>query len=67
MKAGESMRRNFAQILKDAKVDIKVEYQNFMECYMIAAFKYQTQTEYPFMMSSAHILLLFILEGHVFR
>lgn len=27
MKAGESMRRNFAQILKDAKIDIKVEYQ----------------------------------------
>ena len=36
-----------------------------MECYMIAAFKYQTQTKYPFKMSSAHILLLFILEGHV--
>lgn len=27
MKAGESMRRNFAQILKDAKIDVKVEYQ----------------------------------------
>lgn len=27
MKAGESMRQNFAQILKDAKIDIKVEYQ----------------------------------------
>ena len=27
MKAGESMRRNFAQILKGAKIDIKVEYQ----------------------------------------
>lgn len=27
MKAGGSMRRNFAQILKDAKIDIKVEYQ----------------------------------------
>lgn len=27
MKAGESMRRNFAQILKDAKIDVKIEYQ----------------------------------------
>lgn len=27
MKAGGSMRQNFAQILKDAKIDIKVEYQ----------------------------------------
>ena len=27
MKVGESMRRNFAQILKDAKIDIKAEYQ----------------------------------------
>lgn len=27
MKAGGSMRRNFAQILKDAKIDVKVEYQ----------------------------------------
>lgn len=27
MKAGESMRRNFAPILKDAKIDVKVEYQ----------------------------------------
>ena len=27
MKAGESMRQNFAQILKDAKIDVKVEYQ----------------------------------------
>ena len=27
MKAGESMRRNFAQILKDAKIDIKVSLQ----------------------------------------
>lgn len=45
MKAGESMRQNFAQILKDAKIDIKVEYQNFMECYMIVAFLCQTQTD----------------------
>ena len=27
MKAGGSMRQNFAQILKDAKIDVKVEYQ----------------------------------------
>ena len=67
MKAGESMRRNFAQILKDAKIDIKVEYQNFMECYMIVVFKCQTQAGYPLTMSSAHILSLFTLEGHVFR
>lgn len=60
MKAGGSMRQNFAQILKDAKIDIKVEYQNFMECYMIVAFLCQTQTGYPFMMSSAHILSLLL-------
>lgn len=31
MKAGESMRQNFAQILKDAKIDIKVEYQKLYD------------------------------------